>query len=501
MGGTFRHRRPDAGRGRALLNSPAALYALTDPYSSDFHNVTVGGYSTQQGESYLAGPGYDMYSGIGTPIANNLVPDLARETIAPPPTTWTGVYGDGVSWADGLNWSTGLCPTSSTDVVVDSAAVTVNSQDAKANSLELSNTTLDIQSGGTLTVTGTITLNDSSTIEVDSGGKLVCTNTFAAAGAGGSLLIDGGTLTADATATVAAPIMIGPNQATFDTAGYSMALKGQIQNVNTNYPGGLIKTGSGALIIWQPSAAPSSDIVKPNGGTVTLGPPIVDGGSQTENYTHGGQSLNSIGNGNGDNGGDTTGANVVEFYLQPISQGTTNYTTDFEMDSNDNITANNVATNDASGTIYFAVYAGLNQANNTHADNGVGFAFLNFTSTGTIGSEPSSLGLSLENGFGDRVTASPGTSTDLNNDGNLDVGSTNSRSPAGWAVFEQNSCASPRAAARPTAAATARTSCSACSRTTTRMPARPARRRRRLRSIAGPATSWRWPSAISWTAL
>ncbi len=200
-------------------------------------------------------------------------------------------------------------------------------------------------------------------------------------------------------------------------------------------------TNGGTLIFSQPSASPSHGIVTVGkGGKVTLGSPIGDDDGQTENYTHGGQSLNSMGNGNDDNGGDTTGADVVEFYLQPISQGTTDYTTDFEMDGNDNITSNNVATNDASGTIYFAVYAGLNQTNDTHADDGVAFAFLNFTSTGTIGSEPSSLGLSLENGFGDSVVASTGASTDLNDDGNLDLGSTNSRSPAGWAVFEQNPC-------------------------------------------------------------
>ena len=108
------------------------------------------------------------------------------------------------------------------------------------------------------------------------------------------------------------------------------------------------------------------------------------------------------------------------------------------MDSNDNITANNVATSDTSGTIYFAVYAGLNQTNDSHADDGVQWAELNFTSTGTIGSQPSSLGLALQNGFGDFIAASTGASTDLNSDGNLDLGSTNNFSPAGWAAFFQN---------------------------------------------------------------
>ena len=195
----------------------------------------------------------------------------------------------------------------------------------------------------------------------------------------------------------------------------------------------------GTVVMASPSATPSSGILTvSNGATVVLASSTGDDGGQTDNSTHGGQSLNPIGNGNDDNGGDTAASDVVEFYLQPISQGTTNYSTDFEMDAGDNITANNVATSAASGTIYFAVYAGLNQTNDTHADDGVQWAELNFTSTGTIGSEPSSLGLALQNGFGDFMVASTGASTDLNSDGNLDLGSTNNFSPAGWAAFFQN---------------------------------------------------------------
>ena len=40
--------------------------------SSDFHDITSG-YNV-----YPAGTGYDLVTGIGTPIANQLVPDLAR---------------------------------------------------------------------------------------------------------------------------------------------------------------------------------------------------------------------------------------------------------------------------------------------------------------------------------------------------------------------------------------------------------------------------------------
>ena len=46
-----------------------ALYALP---SSDFHDITKGGNNV-----YNAAPGYDLVTGLGTPIVNYLVPDLA----------------------------------------------------------------------------------------------------------------------------------------------------------------------------------------------------------------------------------------------------------------------------------------------------------------------------------------------------------------------------------------------------------------------------------------
>ena len=98
---------------------------------------------------------------------------------------------------------------------------------------------------------------------------------------------------------------------------------------------------------------------------------------------------------------------------------------------------NSVDTSAQSGTIYLAVYAGLNQADQTHSDDGVQSAELNFTSTGTIG-DGSSLGLTPASGFGSGPVASTGASTDLNGDGNLDLGSTNNASPAGWAIFCQS---------------------------------------------------------------
>lgn len=70
-----------ANQGRAINNlgtlngatqTLAALYAAGSP-SADFHDITTG--TTQTGQT--AGVGYDLATGLGTPVANNLIPYLA----------------------------------------------------------------------------------------------------------------------------------------------------------------------------------------------------------------------------------------------------------------------------------------------------------------------------------------------------------------------------------------------------------------------------------------
>ncbi len=64
-----------ASRSLPSLDGPTqtlpALYGLP---AADFHDITTGN------NGYPAGPGYDMCTGIGTPVANLLVPDLASFT-------------------------------------------------------------------------------------------------------------------------------------------------------------------------------------------------------------------------------------------------------------------------------------------------------------------------------------------------------------------------------------------------------------------------------------
>lgn len=66
----------DQGRvaegGTTLNGSTQTLPALYSLPSADFHDITTGGNGT-----YSAGPGYDQVTGLGSPVANRLIPDLA----------------------------------------------------------------------------------------------------------------------------------------------------------------------------------------------------------------------------------------------------------------------------------------------------------------------------------------------------------------------------------------------------------------------------------------
>ena len=74
MGRFHRHRRPGPRprrAGAARRAHPDSAGSLRPSPQADFHDITVG-YNF-----YDAGPGYDLVTGLGTPIANKLIPDLA----------------------------------------------------------------------------------------------------------------------------------------------------------------------------------------------------------------------------------------------------------------------------------------------------------------------------------------------------------------------------------------------------------------------------------------
>jgi hypothetical protein len=102
-----------ADQGLALRGQPTLdgqsqtlpmLYALS---SSDFHDITTGD------NGFPATPGYDMASGLGSPIANLLVPALAG---FPETAVWTGSQSD--DWNNPNNWNILTVPTSIMNVVI-----------------------------------------------------------------------------------------------------------------------------------------------------------------------------------------------------------------------------------------------------------------------------------------------------------------------------------------------------------------------------------------------
>jgi hypothetical protein len=84
-----------ADQGRALIGQPALdgvndtlpmIYKLP---AADFHDITTGS-SFDGVPVYFAGPGYDLVTGIGTPIANKVVADLVATVAGPVVLSQTG---------------------------------------------------------------------------------------------------------------------------------------------------------------------------------------------------------------------------------------------------------------------------------------------------------------------------------------------------------------------------------------------------------------------------
>jgi hypothetical protein len=78
-----------------------ALYQIDQTDSHAFHDITQG-YN-----GYSAGPGYNLVTGLGTPNAQYLIPDLVKidsSPAAPATVYWTGDAGDD-NWDNPENWS------------------------------------------------------------------------------------------------------------------------------------------------------------------------------------------------------------------------------------------------------------------------------------------------------------------------------------------------------------------------------------------------------------
>src|SRR5262249_37243637 len=155
-----------------------AIYqiAATDPNA--FHDVTKGN------NDYAAGPGYDLVTGVGTPNAQYLVPDLVAAYAAPPAARtlyWTGDVS--TDWDTPSNWSTfdpavknvqqSVLPTMADRVVVDLTGATILHDKARYDTISsftvtAPKVTLDI-GAGTLDLAG----GGRGTFQADQNGDVV----------------------------------------------------------------------------------------------------------------------------------------------------------------------------------------------------------------------------------------------------------------------------------------------------------------------------------------
>src|SRR5579884_2635423 len=65
----------NSGRQHTFMNADIELYSVASnpqKYAKDYHDITTG----SSGGICNAGPGYDFPTGLGSPVSNNLVPDL-----------------------------------------------------------------------------------------------------------------------------------------------------------------------------------------------------------------------------------------------------------------------------------------------------------------------------------------------------------------------------------------------------------------------------------------
>ena len=82
-------------------------------------------------------------------------------------------------------------------------------------------------------MTSSVTLSSAATVDVESGGTLVLSGLADGSGAAG-VTLDGGTLEATGGFTSAVPIVIGAGGGTVDTNGYDVTLDGSLSGDSTS---------------------------------------------------------------------------------------------------------------------------------------------------------------------------------------------------------------------------------------------------------------------------
>jgi hypothetical protein len=262
---------------KVLAGSESTLSALYQVPAADYHDVTVGNnaqYTLSPGTEgrFSTAPGYDMVTGLGSPVANRLVPDL----VAFKNDQWTGKGSDNL-WSNPDNWLGRSVPLAGADVIFPAGALRLSSDDDL--SLQFHSITTDdayIFAGQSIRPDA-ITVRAGS-LEIDGfaapGGAIqVDANTTLKIG-GGELDVSGG-LTAAGTVQVGGLLHV-LNGGTFDSQStVSVLSSGQLLNDGAV----TVESGSNVDILgtvsigsqFTPTFAAAGTITVEQSGTLLIG--------------------------------------------------------------------------------------------------------------------------------------------------------------------------------------------------------------------------------------
>ena len=106
-------------------------------YTNDFHDVTTGNNNNASNSAgFAAGPGYDLVTGLGTPIANRLLPDLAGTVVTKVNSTATsGTYGVGDSIPITIAFDTSVTVAGTPQLMLNSGGVAIFAGGSGSNTL------------------------------------------------------------------------------------------------------------------------------------------------------------------------------------------------------------------------------------------------------------------------------------------------------------------------------------------------------------------------------
>ncbi|HKI31814.1 MAG TPA: S8 family serine peptidase [Gemmataceae bacterium] len=173
-----------AEHGLGSLDGPSqtlpTLYQLADDpttYANDFHDITTGSNGSGNNTNYSAGVGYDLVTGLGTPIANRLVPDLAgaADVSTVSATTPNGSYAAGRVIAITVNFTGVVDVTGSPLLTLNSGGTAVYAGGSGTHTLTFLYTVapgensahLDYTSASALSLNGgTITYNGGDPLDL-----------------------------------------------------------------------------------------------------------------------------------------------------------------------------------------------------------------------------------------------------------------------------------------------------------------------------------------------